>query len=198
MADGENKKYLQYQTDFAVGNVMLADYELQGGDQLGAIVHYIRGLKKDSLMNYARLNLASSYNAVGKNQEALKTLKDAAAIDPKNERIFYNLGLLLYEMGDIPSAMESFQKAVKLNSTNPGLYYNYGLLLQQQGKLKEAEQVLLKGFAMNPQATNINYGLAFLYARQNNIPKARVHAEVLRSIDPNNPEYQGLFRSLGM
>ncbi len=197
-ADAENKKYLQYQTDFAVGNVMLADYHLQGGDHLNAIIHYVRGLEKDSLMNYARLNLAASYSSVGKNPEALKALKEAAVIDPKNERVFYNLGLLYYEMKDIPAAMESFHQSVKLNSTNPSLYYNYGLLLQQQGKPKEAEQILLQGYAMNPQAVNVNYALAFLYANQNNLPKARVHAGVLRNLDPNNPEYQGLFRSLGM
>jgi len=198
VADDENKKYLQYQTDFAVGNVMLADYELQGGDHLGAIIHYLRGLKKDSLMNYARLNLAASYNSVGKNPEALKALKDAAAIDPENDRIFYNLGLLHYEMGDIPAALESFQKSVRLQSTNTSLYYNYGLLLQQQGKVKEAEQILLKGYSLDPQAINVNYALAFLYANQNNLSKAKVHAEVLRKADPGNPDYQGLFRRLGM
>jgi tetratricopeptide (TPR) repeat protein len=197
-ADAENKKYLNYQTDFAVGNVMLADYELQGGDHLGAIAHYLRGLKKDSLMNYARLNLAASYSTVGKNDEALKTLKEAALIDPQNDRIFYNLGLLYYEMNDIPLALKSFQKSIQLGSENTGLYYNYGLLLQQQGKLKEAEQILLKGYAINPQAINVNYALSFLYANQNNLSKARVHATVLHKLDPNNPDYQDLFRNLGL
>jgi predicted CXXCH cytochrome family protein len=197
-ADNENKKYLQHQTDFAVGNVMLADYELQGNDHLNAITHYIRGLQKDSLMNYARLNLSAAYNSVGKNAEALKTLNDASAIDPKNERVFYNLGLLQYELSDIPAAMENFKKAMRLGSTNTGLYYNYGLLLQQQGKLKEAEQVLLAGFSINQQAANINYALAFLYANQNLTKKAKVHAMLLQKIDPNNPEYQGLFRGLGL
>jgi predicted Zn-dependent protease len=101
-------------------------------------------------------------------------------------------------MNDVPAAMESFQKAVRLHSANPGLYYNYGLLLQQQGKLKEAEQILLEGYSINPQAININYALAYLYANQNNLPKARLHAEVLHKLDPDNPEYQGLFRGLGL
>jgi len=196
-AEAENKKFLQYQTDFAVGNVMLADYHLQGGDHLNAIIHYARGLEKDSLMNYARLNLATAYSTIRKNSEALKTLQEAAIIDPKNDRIFYNLGLLTYEMGDIPTAIENFQKAVQLKSNNIGLYYNFGLLLQQQGKLKEAEQILLRGFSIDPQATNINYALAFLYISQNNPTKSRVHANVLRINDPNNPEYQQLFRRLG-
>ena len=91
-ANVENRKYLQYQTDFSVGNVMAADYALQEKDHLNAIKLYIRGLEKDSLMNYARLNLSAAYNSVGKNQEALSTLSNAVAIDPGNPRIFYNLG----------------------------------------------------------------------------------------------------------
>jgi len=197
-ADMENRKYLQYQTDFAVGNIMLADYELQGNDQLNAITHYIRGLKKDSLMNYARLNLSAAYSGAGKNPEALRTLKEAVAIDPSNDRIYYNLGLLYYELGDILSALENFQKGVVLGSVDTGLYYNYGLLLQQQGKAKEAEQVLLKGYAIDPGALNVNYALAFFYMNQNVPQKAKKHAVVLRERDPNNPEYQALFRSLGL
>jgi tetratricopeptide (TPR) repeat protein len=197
-ANAENQKYLEYQTDFSVGNVMMADYKLQENAQLDAIVYYIRGLQKDSMINYARLNLSAAYSSVGKNSDALKTLNDAVKIDSKNPRIFYNLALLHYEMGDINAAVESFQKAIKVGAAEAGVYYNYGLLLQQQGKLKEAEQILLKGYSLNPQAININYALAYLYANQNNLSKARVHASVLRKLDPSNPDYQGLFRSLGL
>ena len=147
-------------------------------------------------MNYARLNLAAAYNTVGKNPEALKVLRDASAIDPQNERIFYNLGLLYYEMNNIPEATDSFQKSIRLGSTNTSVYYNYGLLLQQQEKFKEAEQILRKGFAIDPQAININYALTYFYVNQRQPEKARVHAAVLKRIDPNNPDYQGLFRSL--
>ncbi len=197
-ADGENRRFLQYQTDFAVGNVMFADYHLQGNDQMNAIVYYVRGLKKDSMMNYARLNLSAAYNSVGKNQEALKTLKEAAIVDPQNDRVFYNMGLLYYELQDIPAAMESFQSAVRLGSENSGLYYNYGLLLQQQGKLKEAEQMLLRGYAVDPRALNINYALTYFYMNQNLPEKARKHGAILQQVDPRNPEYQALFRSLGL
>jgi predicted CXXCH cytochrome family protein len=197
-ARAENEYFLQYQTDFAVGNVMMADYQLQEGDYLNAIKYYLRGLEKDSLMNYARLNLSAALNNAGNNNEALQTLNEAAAIDPENDRIYFNLGLLYYELGDIPAALENFQKAMRLGSPNPSLYYNYGLLLQQTGKLKEGEQVLLSGFALNPQATNINYALAYLYLSQNLPQKARIYAEMLQRIDPNNPEYQRMFRDLGL
>lgn len=195
-ADAENKSYLSYQTDFSVGNVMLADYELQSGDHISAIQHYLRGLKKDSLLNYARLNLAATYNSVGKNDEALKTLKEAATIDNKNERVFYNLGLLYYEMGNTNLALENFEKAVKLGSTDEGLFYNYGLLLQQTGKMKLSENVLLKGYSINPNSNKINYALAYFYLQAKMPEKASLFAKVLFANDPQNPEYQVIFKNL--
>ena len=89
-----------------------------------AIRYYQRALRMDSLMNYARVNLAAAYNVVGQNEEALEVLQKAAAIDAFNDHIYYSLGLLQYEMGSLPAALENFQKAVNLGSVNPGLYYN--------------------------------------------------------------------------
>ncbi len=148
-------------------------------------------------MNYARLNLSAAYNSIGKNPEALRVLNEAATIDPQNDRVFYSRGLLQYEMNNVAAAIKNFQKAVSLGSQNTGVYYNYGLLLQQQGKLNEAEQILRKGFAIQPRAANINYALAYLYITQNKIQQARIHADVLSEVDPNNPEYKQLFQSLG-
>jgi len=150
------------------------------------------------LMNYARLNLAAAYNTLGQNPEALKTLQDASLIDPFNDQVFYNLGLLYHEMEQATFALENFQKAVQLGSTNPGLYYNYGLALQQGGKSKEAETILLKGIKIAPQAIKINYALAILYLQQKQPLKAQKYVETLYSLDPGNPDYQEMFRSLGI
>lgn len=197
-ADAENLAFLQYQTDFAVGNVMMADYQMQGHVYPEAIRFYQRALKMDSLMNYARMNLAATYNAVGQNEDALEVLQQAATIDAFNDHIFYSLGLLQYEMGLLPAAMENFQKSVNLGSVNPGLYYNYGVALQVQGNVKQAEEILLRGIALHPQAANINYGLVYLYMQQQLPGKAIKYAQVLKGIDPGNPEYQELFQSLGI
>ena len=106
--------------------------------------------------------------------------------------------MLYYELGDVPSAEKSFREGARLGSQNPGLYYNYGLLLQQLGNMKASEKILLEGFKLNPQAANINYALAYLYMGQNLRTKALIHAKTLQQIDPGNPDYQGLFRDLGL
>jgi len=197
-ADAENQHFLFNQTDFAIGNVMMADYEMQAGKYVSAIGYYQKGLKKDNQMNYARFNLSAAYNTIGKNEEALKTLLDAAAIDPKNDRVYYNLGLLYYEMKNTALALENFQKSYKLGSQNPALYYNYGLLLQQEGKKKEAEEVLLSGINLQPNANNLNYALAYFYLSQQLPQKAKPYAIALYDLDPRNPDYQEIFNALGI
>ena len=198
LAKAELEKSLIYQTDFSTGNVMLADYYMKLKDYDKAEKFYLRGLKKDSNMNYALLNLSAAYNSQGKNVQALKTLELAVKNDSKNERIFYNMALLHNEMNNIPAAEKSFAKAVELKSINPRVYYNYGLLLNQNKKIKQAETVLLKGITLNPSNPELYYALTFVYIQSNNKVKAQQTASKLKQLDPNNPNYQQIFASLGV
>jgi Tfp pilus assembly protein PilF len=198
LAKVELEKSLIYQTDFSTGNVMLADYYLKLQDYPNAEKFYLRGLKKDSNMNYALLNLSVVYNMQGKNKQALQALESAIKNDPKNERVYYNMALLYNEMNNLPAAEKAFAKAVELKSMNPKVYYNYGLLLNQNKKFKEAETVLLKGITLNPSDAELHYALTFVYIQMNNKAKALQTAIRLKQLDPNNSNYQQLFKNLGL
>ena len=198
LAQIELEKSLRYQTDFSTGNVMLADYYLKLKDYPNAEKFYLRGLKKDSNMNYAWLNLSATYNSQGKNSQALQALESALKNDTKNERIYYNLALLYNEMNNNLAAEKAFAKAVELKSTNSRVYYNYGLLLNQSKKIVAAEKVLLKGIQINPANPELYYALTFVYIESNNKAKAIQTAMKLKQLDPNNPNYQQLFQSLGL
>ena len=197
-ANTELLSYLRYQTDFSVGNIMLADYYLKLQDYTNAESFYLKGLKKDNQMNYALLNLSSLYNAVGKNDASLQMLKRALANDKNNERIYYNLALLYNEMNDKPAAEKSFAKAIELKSQNPRVYYNYGLMLNANQKYKEAEAIFLKGIRFSPSTPDLYYGLTFVYIQIGNRTKAQQTAYQLYQMDATNPNYQELFRNLGI
>ena len=197
-AHNELQNYLLYQADFSVGNLMIADHYLQQKDYFNAEKFYLRGLKKDSLMNYARLNLSSAYNAQGKNDLALKELETAVKIDPKNDRIYYNLALLNNELNNKVAAEKYFATAVQLKSDNPRLFYNYGLFLNEAKKFKEAEIVLQKGLAINPSDPQLYYVLTIVYLQWNNMVKAKQTAIKLKQLDPNNPSYSQMFKNLGI
>ncbi|QKJ65217.1 tetratricopeptide repeat protein [Flavobacterium sp. M31R6] len=197
-ANKELVSYLRYQTDFSVGNVMLADYYLKIQDYANAESFYLKGLKKDNKINYALLNLSSLYNAVGKNDASLQVLQKALKNDPNNERIYYNLALLYNEMNNTIAAESSFAKAISLKSQNPRVYYNYGLMLNAKKKFKEAEAVLQKGIAINPDTPDLYYALTFVYIQTGNQAKAQQTAFRLKQMDPSNPNYQELFKNLGL
>ncbi|REG92212.1 tetratricopeptide repeat protein [Flavobacterium aquicola] len=197
-AHKELKNYLQYQTDFSVGNIMFADYYLKLQDYSNAEKYYKKGLKKDNLMNYAHLNLSKVYNLQGKNDAALQTLQNALKNDSKNEQIYYSMALLYNEMNNIPEAEKSFAKAIALKSQNPRIYYNYSLLLIQNKKFGQAETVLNKGININPSASELYYALTFLYIQTNNIINAQKAAQQLKLLDPNNPQYQEIFKNVGI
>lgn len=194
----EMEKSLRYQTDFSTGNVMLADYYLKLKDYPNAEKFYLRGLKKDSEMNYALLNLSAVYNSQGKNAQAMQALELALKNDSNNERIYYNMALLHNEMNNIPAAEKAFAKAIELKSTNSKVYYNYGLLLNQAKKTKQAEKVLLKGIALNPSDSELYYALVFVYIQSNNRIKAHQTTIKLKQLDPANPNYQQVFKSMGI
>lgn len=196
-ARNELQDYLNYQADFSVGNLMIADHYLQQQDYDNAERFYLRALKKDSMMNYARLNLSTGYNAQGKNDKALEVLATAAQIDPNNDRIHYNMALLYNEMNNKTGAERSFAKAVQLKTQNPRVYYNYGLLLNEAKKFKEAETILQKGIALDP-SSEMYYALFFVYLQSNDKIKAKQMAIKLKELDPNNPDYQQLFKNFGI
>jgi tetratricopeptide (TPR) repeat protein len=197
-AQAELEKSLRFQTDFSTGNVMLADYYLKLKDYPNAEKFYLRGLKKDINMNYALLNLSAVYNEQGKNKQALNALELALKNDATNERVYYNMALLHNEMNNIPAAEKSFAKAVELKSTNSRVYYNYGLLLNQSKKYAAAVSVLQKGIQINPSDSELYYALTYVYMEANNKVKAVQTAIQLKQLDPNNPNYQQIFSSLGI
>jgi len=197
-AKAELERNLLYQTDFAHGNISMADYYRRTNNLSASETFYIRALKKDSLANLARLNLASVYNVQQKNTEALEVLKTAVVTDPKNGQAWYNLALLYNELKDRANALSAFEKAVALNDDNPRLYYNYGLFLQQSGNIAKAIIVLEKGLKLSPNDEEINYALAFVYVSSRQPAKAIPYATTLKRINPSNPNYQQLFTSLGL
>ncbi len=172
LARNELEQYVLYQTDFASGNVMAGDYYLRLQDYDNAEKFYLRGLQKDTAMNYARLNLSAVYNARGKNKEALGVLQEALQTDATNDRIHFNLALLYNELDDPARTEKHLAKAVALKSRNPRVYYNFGLLLQQQGRTREAIAMLRRGLTLSPVDADISRALCVLYVQSSQIDKA--------------------------
>ena len=197
-AKKELEHYILYQTDFASGDAMAGDYYLKLKDYYNAEKFYLLGLKKDTAMNYARLNLSVLYNVTGKNNEALKVLEDALRTDPKNDRIYFNMALLYNEMKNTAKAKESLEKAITLKTQNPRVFYNYGLMLQQENSKEEAISMYKKGLALSPLDGDLNYAICVLYLQSNDLNEAKRYALVLKHYYSGNPDYDRVIHQLGL
>ena len=197
-AAAELNDHMLYQTDFASGNVMAADYFLKLRNYDRAETFYLRGLQKDSAMNYARLNLSTMYNIMGRNPDGLKVLQDAIKTDPKNDRIYFNLALLYNEMNEPANVEKNLKKAIELKTTNPRVYYNYGVLLQQNQQPREAEKQYLAGLKIAPVDADINYALCVLYMQEGQAAKAIQHGQTLKQYYPTDQRFITLYQQLGI
>lgn len=192
----ELERFTIFQTDFAQGNVQAGDYYRKQNDLTSAEKYYRRAISKDSQLAIARVNLASTLNAVGKNAEALQQLETAAKLEPKSDHIFYSLGLIYAELKNLPKAEKAFEKAIALNKNNIRVKYNYGLLLQQQGKSAAAEKVFITALATEQTNADVLNALTILYMQTQKIDKALATGKILQQYHGNNPAYANLLRQL--
>jgi predicted CXXCH cytochrome family protein len=197
-AKQELDKFTLYPTDFAMGNLQAGDYYRRQNDLAMAEKFYRRAVAKDSQMVNARVNLASTLNATGRNQEALAQLVQASRIQPQNDHVFYTMGLLYAEMKNLPAAEEALKKAFTINKYNIRSQYNYGLLLQQSGKAAAAEKVYLAALKTEPQNGDLLNAITILNMQQGNVQKAMEMGRLLKQYHGNNAGYAQLLRQLGL
>jgi len=193
-AHQELMSFLHNQSDFATGNIMLADYYFKTGDNVNAEKYYLRALQIDSMANYARLNLSSIYNLEKKNEKALAILNEAVLIDNENARIYFNLALLNAELGKKEETLKCFEQAYKLKYDYDRFYYNYALYLQQLGNNQKAEKIFTDGLKNYPDSEALNYGAAYFFIQANNKEKALVCISKLKQLNPGNQNYKELFQ----
>ncbi len=197
-AKNELDRFILFQTDFAQGNLQAGDYYRRQNDLANAEKFYLRAIAKDSQLVNARVNLASTLNVTGNNQEALRQLQVASRIQPTSDHIFYTLGLLYAELKDTDKAIQAFKQAIALNPQNMRAAYNYGLLLSQSGQNREAEKIFVHALKSDPQNGDILFALTILYIQENKINQARTIGMVLKQYHGNNPGYRDVLVQLGL
>ncbi len=94
---------------------------------------------KNEKSSIVMINLANLYQTIDEKEKAVKYYEEAKTLDPSNQILHYNMGILLYKMGKFEKAKEEFFKAAGSFGEDSKL-----LLLQAQTlfKLREYEPAL--------------------------------------------------------
>ncbi len=109
--------------------------------------------------------------------DAQQILQKSAERDPKNPRVWYNLGLLAKAAGQPDAAIEYFQKAAALDPSDADTQYFLGLMYSQQQDYDKAIAAFENALKMNPFQVSAEFGLAQAYRRKGDDARAIEHLE---------------------
>jgi tetratricopeptide (TPR) repeat protein len=110
----------------------------------------LQSLESNLTQIHQLLAQADAAQAAGRTQEAITTLRQAAALAPNTVAVWSSLGSLEYLHGDLTSAADAFLRATQLNSRDPILHVQHAMVLYKLGQLQDFERSL--SFALDLDA----------------------------------------------
>jgi len=94
--------------------------------------------------------LGGAYGEEGREQEAIRTARQAVALAPNNETAWQNLGYSCYYAGLNELSEQAYRRIMELNPTLLQPHWMHARMLLYMGKAPEAEQEMRQVVAKNP------------------------------------------------
>jgi tetratricopeptide (TPR) repeat protein len=95
--------------------------------------------------------------------QAEQLLRKATAANPKDARVWFDLGYVMHAEKNYPEAIAAYRKAAQLQPQSFECALNLGLMLAHE-KLPEAEQVLERATTLKPSTEHANDAMARAWA----------------------------------
>ena len=129
---------------------------------------------------------------------AQKLLEQAAALDPTNYEIPYQLGRVLTFKKDYSGAVLHYQKAIQLNAKIPEIHFNLGYIYMSQGNFDQAIKSFDSCRALSPPFQDeVMTNLGISYLKKNNPAQAQLYFREALKINPNNSLARSHLQNLG-
>ena len=100
-------------------------------------------VRQDPKLSWAYNQLGVEYALSRRFADAVGALRRSLELEPGSWQAHYNLGLVLYDMGDLPGAEQCARRALQFSSQNPQvhLFLGYLLLLREETRRQGLEEV---------------------------------------------------------
>lgn len=166
------------------------------GDTEGAIA----AIKEARLNNPSDVNLilteANLYLKLDKKDKFKELMEQAVQQDPTNSTLFFNLGVITAEQGDIAGAKKYYEKSLELNSDDVNSNFNLAaLILNEEATLVEEMNSLGTSSADNKKYDMLQEKRKLIYK------EAKPYLEKILSIDAKNKSaaetLKGIYSVLG-
>ncbi len=166
---------------------ILANYFIKKAkDGIKIIENTEKGVKANPFsfeFNYFAGNIEYFY---GKNYDkAMFYFKKTKSLFPNYDRLYNNLGIIYFNMGDFKNAEENYKKAIYLNPNRPETYNNIGSLYIETGKYNDAIPYLLKCIEISPSFYIAYFNLGMAYYLKGDYKKAKEYFKKTLEIKPD-------------
>ena len=171
-----------------------------GGDLEAAIDCYLRALQLSPDLGAANVNLAYARAALAERQseagvdgavplEALEQTERAAALEPGNATLQFNLGLLLRRARRRSDAIAAFNKALGVTPSDVGYCLHLGHELTASGATESAIVLYERWLEINLPNPIVMRALANLLVREGSVSSALNWSERAAALDPDPATY---------
>ena len=153
-------------------------------------ISYFELLRKKEETSSILARLSYYYSLNGQGSKAIKYLKKAVVLDPKNPDYYYLLALAYNDDKEYSDAEKNFRIALKLRPDSSDVYFHMGVMFDEEGKFDEAVSNLEKAVELDPKSARaLNY-LSYTYSeRYMKLDRAGDLAQRAIAIDPENPAF---------
>jgi tetratricopeptide (TPR) repeat protein len=120
--------------------------------------------------------------------DAQEELKTATRLQHRQPAVYFVLGQVMSDRGDLVSAVENLQKAVDLDPANPEYHYNLGLALRLKGDMGPAEAQFRDAIRLNPNHALAHRSLGLLLRESGDLAAAAAELRLAVAQLPDDAE----------
>jgi tetratricopeptide (TPR) repeat protein len=154
----------------------IARLDYDDGRYAAAVGGLLQAITLDRRMVKAHDNLGLCYEALGRDDDAVRSYQEAVRLNreaaPPSPWPPLNLGLLLARRDRLDEAEPLFRESVRLEPRFPQGHYQLGTVLEKKGHAEEAVKELEEAARLDPAYPEPHYALARVYRRNGNADKA--------------------------
>lgn len=142
--------------------------------------------KDPSKAAYSHCLLGKAFHKLGRDEDAVRELKTAITLYPKESIFFSNLGIVYVVLKKYSAAGTVFQNALKLDDTAVDSHNGLGMVYYEMDDLDGAEKEFKKAIRLDPNDSIAYFNLAAVYGRQGRSDEAAGQLEETIRANPSS------------
>jgi superkiller protein 3 len=172
-----------------------ADAAMQRGQWQMALQLHQRFLEVEPGNCLARYHLGYIFGKLDERQLEVDTYERAVACGYTNDdRLFFNLGMALFEISEPDKALASLERAILLNPGNAENHFGLGYIAQLAGQSSRAVKALQKAIDLSKDHLDARNLLASIYLNQGLLDEAKMQLQEIQRREPDNGEAMRLWQ----